>query len=273
MTDRMIGRRRFLTNSIAAAAGVSGAVAVSGTSESRAAAPADQQEFYELRVYQIENTEKQKVVSDFLKDALVPALNRMGVDRVGVFSEEGKPDSFSLFCIIPYKSLDAFAGVNPALASDDAYRKAAAAYFASPMKNPPYKRVNSRLMKAFSGMPVLELPAESKAGKPRVFELRTYESHNEDAAARKVDMFNKGEIDIMRDVKLGPVFFGEMLVGDDVPNLMYMLSAPDLDAHKQHWRAFSAHPEWKRMKAIDKYKGTVSKITNWFLSPTSFSQM
>ena len=46
-------------------------------------------------------------------------------------------------------------------------------------------------MKAFSGMPVLEVP--SKASKTRLLELRIYESQHEDAALRKVEMFNKGE--------------------------------------------------------------------------------
>jgi len=77
----------------------------------------------------------------------------------------------------------------------------------------------------------------------------------------------------MRDVNLGPVFFGEMLVGDDVPNLTYMLSAPNKSAHEDHWKGFIAHPDWNRMKNLDKYKGTVSKIRNWFLEPLSFSQI
>ena len=106
-----------------------------------------------------------------------------------------------------------------------------------------------------------------------MFELRIYEAHNEDKAARKVAMFNDGEIDIMRDVKLGPVFFGETLVADDVPNLTYMLSADNDAAHKDLWKAFLAHPEWDRIKRLPKYKDTVSKITSIMLSPTSFSEI
>ena len=119
----------------------------------------------------------------------------------------------------------------------------------------------------------MELPSYSTQNKPRLFELRTYESHHADAAWRKVEMFNKGEIDIMRDVKLAPVFYGEMLVGHDVPNLTYMLSAPDMEAHKAHWKGFGGHPEWQRMKKIERYKGTVSKITKRYLSPTEYSQI
>jgi len=70
-----------------------------------------------------------------------------------------------------------------------------------------------------------------------------------------------------------PVFYGETLIGSDVPNLVYMLSADDMESHQSHWTAFLAHPTWERMKGMEKYKDTVSKIKNWFLEPTSYSQM
>ncbi len=88
-----------------------------------------------------------------------------------------------------------------------------------------------------------------------------------------VAMFNNGEIELMREVEMAPVFFGETLIGPNVPNLIYMLSADNMESHKAHWKAFLAHPTWERMKAMEKYKDTVSKIKNWFLKPTSYSQM
>ena len=86
-------------------------------------------------------------------------------------------------------------------------------------------------------------------------------------------MFNDGEIQIMRDTNLGPVFFGETLIGPDVPNLVYMLSSADRESHKKHFDDFLAHPEWKRIKVLEEYKDTVSKIRRWFLQPTSYSQL
>ena len=128
-------------------------------------------------------------------------------------------------------------------------------------------------MKAFAGIPVLEQPAYSKEKKPRLFELRTYESHNAHMAQLKVEMFNKGEIDIMREVGLGPIFFGETLISNDVPNLTYMLSAENEEAHKTHWKGFGPHPEWQKLKKMPRYKGTVSKIISTMLAPTKGSQL
>ena len=85
-------------------------------------------------------------------------------------------------------------------------------------------------------------------------------------------MFNEGgELQLMRDVEMAPVFFGETLIGPDAPNLVYMLSAKDEAAHQAHWKAFIASDRWKAMKDLPEYKDTVSKIQNWFLKPTDFS--
>ena len=231
------------------------------------------QEYYELRVYRIDSLEKQEVVSRYLETALVPALNRMGIDRVGVFTLQEPGDDFSIFTLIPYPALDLMTRLSDALDQDTDYQKAASEYFSASIDDPAYGRIESKLMKAFDSIPVMELPAQTAGREPRIFELRTYESHHENAAYRKVQMFDEGETQIMRETGLGPVFFGEVLVGHDVPNLTYILSSTDRETHKKSWEAFLAHPDWVRMKAMDRYKDTVSKITNWFLVPTPYSQI
>jgi hypothetical protein len=119
----------------------------------------------------------------------------------------------------------------------------------------------------------MELPAYSRERKSRIFELRTYESHSEAKALKKIEMFNSGEIDVMREVGLAPVFYGQALIGRDLPHLTYMLSAEDRSAHKKHWGGFGAHATWKKMKDDPQYADTVSKITSRFLVPTGYSQI
>ena len=230
------------------------------------------QEYYEIRVFHIDSAEKQKVVSSYLEKALIPALNRMGIDRVGVFTLMEPEDDFSIFTLIAYPTLKHFSGQNVRLASDGGYQEAASDYFSVSKDDPIYSRIESKFMKAFAGMPVMEVPVQSP-NEARIFELRTYESHHEKAAYLKVEMFNEGETQIMRETNLAPVFFGEVLVGHDVPNLTYMLSSTDRETHKKSWEAFLAHPDWIKMKAMVRYKDTVSKITNWFLVPTAYSQI
>lgn len=260
-----IARREFLAGTVAASAAGLTANAVAGPRQ-------DQREYYEWRTYRTANADKQQIVNAYLEGALLPALSRMGLDRIGGFVSANEPDK-SVSLLIPHKTLDSVASFNDRLSEDEEYQNAAAVYFAAPKDDPAFVRIENRLMRAFRGMPVIELPAQTANKEPRIFELRVYESHNEKMARLKVEMFDEGEIQIMRDVKLAPVFYGETLVSSDVPNLTYMLSGENAEVHRQHFQDFLMHPEWDRMKKIEKYKGTVSKITSVFYTPTAWSQI
>ncbi len=276
MTDP-IRRRQFLAGSLAAAAATTAAAHLAQAADKNTAGKKPAAEFYELRIYRCVGAEKQSQTEQYIEHALAPAMRRLGARQVGVFTEtpEANADASdaSVYMLIVYPTLEVLGNRNAALADDDVYQKAAAEFFAIPKKDPAYTRIESRLMKAFAGMPVTEPPATSKTGAARIFELRIYESHNEDKARLKVEMFNEGEIDVMREVKLGPVFFGETLISSDAPNLTYMLSGDNLESHQEHWKAFIDHPEWNRMKKLKRYADTVSKITKIMLAPTKYSDL
>jgi len=90
-------------------------------------------------------------------------------------------------------------------------------------------------------MPKIEVPPAARA--PRIFELRTYESPSMKANKRKVKMFDDdGEIAIFRKCGMLPIFFGETMVGRNLPNLTYMLAFEDLAARDQAWRKFAPTP-------------------------------
>jgi hypothetical protein len=164
--------------------------------------------------------------------------------------------------------------VTASINSDPAVRAAGALYLGSPTPaDPAFERIDSWLLLSFSGLPRLAVPALAAAGKPRIFEMRTYESYSELKALKKVEMFNAGEIALMQQLSLSPVFYGQALVGRDLPHLTYMLCSPDMETHKRNWAAFGAHPVWVRMKGDPQYADTVSKITSRFVVPAPFSQI
>ena len=84
-------------------------------------------------------------------------------------------------------------------------------------------------------------------------------------------MFNSGEVPIFLDCQIAPVFMGQALIGDLQPNLTYMTVYDNDEARKTAWKAFSDHPDWQVLKAVEKYKGTVSKIhkSDWIAKPYS----
>lgn len=228
------------------------------------------QEYYELRIYTLNSAKQQKQAEAYWQNAAIPALNKMGVKTVGVFREMEPGENPRLYVLIPYKSLQQFETIQQKFLQDPTHLQAGKDYLNAPFEEPAYVRIESSLMKAFTHLPVLEISVQ----KERIFELRVYESHSEKFAKQKIRMFNEGgELEIFRKTGLQPVFFGETLIGTQMPNLTYMITGPTMEAHKQHWEKFVAHPDWQKLNALPEYANTVSKITNVFLVPTDFSQI
>lgn len=228
--------------------------------------------YYELRTYTLKDSNQQSLVESYFEKAAIPALNRMGIKNVGVFTELKPTGQSTVVVLIPYQSLVEFESVNAKLEQDKTYLSAAATYLNAPSTAPAYERIESSLLKAFSNMPGLELPPKGK----RIFELRRYEHASEAAGVKKREMFNDaGEIDIFRRLGFKPVFFGETIIGEYRPNLIYMVTFEDMEAHGRHWKAFGSDPEWKKISAIPEYADSklVSKITPVFLQPTPYSQI
>ena len=129
-------------------------------------------------------------------------------------------------------------------------------------------------MVAFDSFPGIEAPAGPAAAASRVFELRTYESHNEGAGRKKIEMFEKGgETAIFRRVGLNPVFFGRDVIGATLPSLTYMVGFADGAAREKAWAAFGADPEWVKLRADPAYAEIVSNIHSQVLRPTDYSQI
>jgi hypothetical protein len=200
------------------------------------------------------------------------ADNRFGSKNIGVFTEYLAQGFTKLVAVIPFNSLEDYFNLPDKLASDSVYQQAGADYLNAQATEPAYERIESSLLKSFAYMPKLEAPEK----KPRIFELRRYESHNETAGKKKIEMFNQGgEIAIFKRVGLTPVFFGETLIGPLRPNLTYMLTFDNMEEHDLNWKAFGSDPEWKKISAIPEYTNAriVSNITRTFLIPTAFSQI
>lgn len=237
------------------------------------AADSDARQYYELRVYTTKSEKQQTQVSDYWKNAAVPAYNRLGSQPIGVFTELQDSPTNKIYILIPFNSLESFASAASKLAADATYQKDSAEFMAIPKSDPAYVRFDSSLLLAMTGMKKLALPPSSAEKKPWIFELRTYTSHNESKGINKVDMFNAGEIPIMQEVGLSPVFFAQTVVGSQMPNLIYMVSGENMDEHKLHWKGFGPNPLWKKLAADPQYKDNVSSIISVFLKRTPASQI
>jgi len=266
-------RREFMATMIGATgAAMTGASAMPDT----AAQDSGEQQFYELRRYHLESAQDRRMLNDYWRDAAVPAHNRLGVKPIGVFEPEKgtKEEGKILYALLPYRSLEHMMAVRGKLAYDERYQNAAEAYLSTPKNNPAYERIENKLMIAFAGQPQIRVPELTKQGKPRLFELRTYESHNEYKARLKVEMFNEAEIELFQSLGFPPaVFHGDTIIGKLVPNLTYMLVYEDRKQRDALWKKFINSEGWKELSSVERYKNTVSKVHNWFMRPTDYSQL
>lgn len=233
---------------------------------------ADDQQYFEWIRYTLPNR-GDKRVELYYEQAAVPALNRMGIKDVGVFNVMYGPNDPSMYVLIPHDSYESLMTYQEKLLKDTTYMKAAKAYLESAFSDPAYVRIERGLMKAFAGMPKVE-SAKKSIGDERILELRIYESHNYLKGQKKIDMFNNaGEIQVFRDTGLTPVFFGETIFGQLMPNLTYMLAFKDMADRDKNWQSFVSSPGWAAIKDLEEYKDTVSNITDIIMRPAKCSQI
>lgn len=270
-------RRSFLKSSLAASA----ATAFAHTATAAGASAA--RDYYELRAYRLKPGASSTPLNGYLEKALIPALAKRGLKDVGVFTEldvdkkagtsKPKPET-PVWVLIRHSSLESFASAAAELNADPATQAAGADYLNVPKANPAFDRVDTWLYRAFKSMPQMELPAFSKNRVPtRVFEMRDYESHSERAALSKMAMFDDGETQLMRDLGMSPMFFGQGIAGPNLPHLRYITSGADLASHLAGWAKFGPDPRWIAMKDKPQYKDNTSKNTARFLVPTAYSQI
>lgn len=235
---------------------------------------APERNYYQLRTYTFADAEQEAVTDTFLAKAFMPALKKQGIAPIGVFKlrPEAEDSLQKTFVLIPFNSLEQFAELEARLDQDDTFFSDGAEYLAADHEQPPYLRMESTLLRAFEDMPVLRASAVEGPRSERVYELRSYESPNETYYKNKVDMFNAGgEVVLFDKLEFNAVFYGDVISGAKMPNLMYMTSFPNMASRDEHWQAFVDAPEWKEMSSLDKYQNNVSHIDIYFLYPTAYS--
>ncbi len=231
--------------------------------------------FLEVKTWRFHNSAENQParVADYLEAGLGPALQRAGAKLAGVFSNVIGPDGPYYVSLSEFSSLAVAQDSLLKLASDEAHQQELRKLSAG--SGLPFVRVESSLLRSFDGMPAVAMPDIAEKRPPRIFELRTYESQSFVTLARKIGMFNNGEMQIFERLGMRPVFFGETIVGPRQPNLMYMLSYDDLAAHDKLWHDFVSDAEWRKLSARPELKDSeiVANISNVILRPLTFSSI
>ncbi len=240
-------------------------------------AAASAREWVELKTYVCSSVEKRDKLLGVFDQALIPALNRAGATKVGVFwtnaeLNEGNTNyDATVFVAAAFSSAEACAALDAKLLADAAFVKAAAPIFEAPMKDPLYDACAGSLLYTFATCPQVK---QVTASADRLLQLRIYNSYTIERNDKKSAMFESGgEIGIFRACGMPPVFFSRGVAGDRLPNVTYMLGFDNKDAKDAAWKLFRGHPDWLKLKADPQYKDTANKITNIVLRPSKASQL
>ncbi|HEX2533565.1 MAG TPA: NIPSNAP family containing protein, partial [Chitinophagaceae bacterium] len=93
-------------------------------------APDAKSEFYELRTYYLNGPDGERVVDQYLEQALLPALHRQKLSRIGVFKPISNDTAAvkRIYVLIPFRKMEQFTTLEQKLSRDAAYQQAGQAY-------------------------------------------------------------------------------------------------------------------------------------------------
>jgi hypothetical protein len=228
---------------------------------------------FQFRVYHLKDNNQVSMTDNFLKDAYLPALHRLGIKNIGVFKPLANDTAVDklIYVLIPFTSLDQWMKITDRLQSDAAFKKAGENFLHADSKMPAFQRMESILLNAFDGQPGMVLPKQKDP--TRVFELRSYESPTLHLADKKRAMFNNDELKIFTRLGFDPVFYAEVISGSRMPNLMYMPIFKSVEDRNAQWKTFGGDAKWKEISTdpANENNVSVSHIDSILMHSTDYS--
>jgi NIPSNAP len=219
-------------------------------------------QYYQLETFYFSTSQQEALIDDYLKTAYLPALHGVGLKNIGVFKPIANDTATlkAIYVLIVCKDWNQVKDIAEKMQANQDYLAKGASFLGAPYDAPAYKRKEITLIKAFSMAPKMVLPVLTAPLAERVYELRSYESASDNLYRKKVHMFNEGgEVALFKKLGFNAIFYGDVVAGSKMPNLMYMTSFNSLADRNAHWDVFRNDPEWKTLSGNPVYQHTVSK--------------
>jgi hypothetical protein len=231
-------------------------------------------EYYQLETYYFSTQQQEALIDQYLEKAYMPALHGYGLKNIGVFKPIANDTAASkvVYVFITFSSWKQVLDIAEKLKTNQDYKANGAGFLGAAFDAPACKRKEITLIKAFSMAPRMVLPALTAPLAERVYELRSYESATDNLFTNKVQMFNEGgEVALFKRLGFNAIFYGEVLAGAKMPNLVYMTSFNSMDDRNKHWDIFRNDPEWKSLSANPVYQHNVSRADIILTKPAPYS--
>lgn len=236
----------------------------------------NKKDFYKIKVYHFKTMDQINKTEQYLKIAYLPALHRIGINKVGVFKsiDNDTATDKRIYVLIPSTSLQNLSTLDDQLLKSEQYKNDGAAYLTAAYNDAPYERIETIMLSAFTDMPQFGTPSLTAPASERIYELRSYEGATEYFYHQKVKMFNEGkEIGIFAKLNFNAIFYAAVLAGNRMPNLMYMTTFNNKADRDEHWKKFGDSPEWKHISSLPEYQHTISKADIVFVRPAEYSDL
>jgi hypothetical protein len=236
------------------------------------AKPANGGYYYQIKIYHFKTQAQENTLDNYLKNAYLPLLHKKGINNVGVFKPvETDTADRRIYVFIPFKTWKSIETFNASAEEPNSFVVNDQDYTNAAYNKAPYSRIETIILTAFVTRPQpLAIKLTGERAK-RVYELRSYESPTEALNYNKVRMFNSGETDLFDRLGFNPVFYGNVIAGSHMPNLMYLTTFNDKADRDKHWDAFGKDAQWKDLSGRKEFQNNVSKGDITFLYPTNYS--
>ncbi len=234
------------------------------------------QNYYQIIVYHVLNNTQMQQVDNYLQNSYIPALHKAGVSKVGVFKPLANDTAVDkkIYVFMPLKSLAHVAQIDQSIWNDPKHTEDGVDYLNAAFNKSSFVRKEAIILKAFEKMTEFSVPNLTGTAAEKIYELRSYEGATEKLYRKKVDMFNAGgEVALFSRLEFNAVFYGEVLAGSRMPNLMYMTSFNSIADREAHWNKFKEDAEWKKLSGMEEYKNTVSRNETILMHATSYSEL
>jgi hypothetical protein len=136
--------------------------------------------------------------------------------------------------------------VRAKLTGDKALEAATDAWQAGQEK--PFESLATAHLEAASFSPQLA-PLNPQPATPRLFEMRVYHANTARGHRGLLERFEAAEVKILANCGATPILFSSTVAGNDMPNLTWMMAFADAAARDKFSKAFSADPEWAKLRA------------------------
>jgi hypothetical protein len=120
--------------------------------------------------------------------------------------------------------------------------------------DPPFDSLQRTLLAATDFSPEIAPPAE-RPKSPRYFEIRTYHSPTQRQLRMLHERFSSAEIAVFHRSGVHPILYANTIAGPDMNSLTYMMPFASLADREKAWAAFSADPEWVKVRDASVARG------------------